>query len=246
MFDKLYKTASGEDRKYGIYAPGIDRFILIDSNDVWVTLQTAELLSSKLPTVAYVLNTSEQNINDTNCINYSILNKSNQRINNVSITVSRQHPKLIFLGPEDTITLAGHPEDYNTDEKQTALTVLREYARYVHKLSYIITVQEAVGNHYNNKTFAEKYFPNEWNKDLYIAGDRTNQYTGVFDKLKHAIYISSTIDELNDAIKNIWIEHVVEQGPMMAKFYEFLGQPIPPELKDKVQFEAVISSLHVI
>lgn len=246
MFDNVYKTASGEHRKYGIYAPGLDRFILIDSNDIWVTLQTAELLSSKLPTVAYILNSSAPDLTTSNCINYAILNKSNQRLNDVPITVSRQHPKLISLGADDKIVDLGLPADFTTIEKQSVLLELQEYAKYVHKLSYIVNLQEALGNHYDNKSFSKKYIPEDWCKNFYIAGDRTNQNIGVFEKIRHAIYFSLTKEELDNTIKEIWLEHITEQGPMMARFYNLLGQPIPLELENKTRFAPVISSFEII
>lgn len=242
MFDKLYKTESGEHRKYGIYAPGLDRFLLIDSNDMWVTLQTAELISSKIPTVAYILNDLAQGITDENCINYSILNKTNQRICDISITVAQQLPKLILLEDDGLIESAGLPEDFTSNEKKAALENLQAYTRYVHRLSYIINLQEAIGNHFDKRTFSEKYLPLEWRENLYLAGDRANKETGIFKKLRQVIYLSPSIDDLNIAMKDVWIEYVIEQGPMMAMFYKLLGQPVPEELKDKTTWTCATAS----
>ena len=110
-YKRFYVTSQGEKRKNAIFAPGIDRFILIDEYDFWTTLQIAEILSSKLPTVAYILQPNPPDINNTNCINYTIYNKTTQNLGTSPIVGGRQHPLLKVLNDIDSIVDVGIPED---------------------------------------------------------------------------------------------------------------------------------------
>lgn len=245
MFDKLYITTSGEHRKYGIYSPGLDRFILIDSNDVWVTLQTAELLSSKIPTVAYVLSDQAVDINNDNCINFSILSKTNQKIGPSTISIARQQPQLNFLNNNNIIVDSGLPVDFLSSEKQQYLVELKDFSMYVHKLSYVINILEASYNSFNNKNFVNKYLPTEWHT-LEVCSDRSQSPISVFDAIRQDVYLGNSVVEINTLIKQTWISHILEQGPVMARFYELLSQPVPEELSSMTEFKQVNSSIAII
>jgi hypothetical protein len=243
----IYRDADKRRRIHGIYAPGLDRFIFVDYSDVWVTLETAEILSSKLPTMAYVLHTINFDFNSENCTNYTITNKTNQVVSRVSIVNRRQTPCLMFAPyATNPIEYVGQNMDYVTPEKQEMIRRLQEYAQYVNDIVYVIRITNAMVNWTDGQSFIDKYVPSEFTNT--IDGPMSHQYDrssterGVFFEIRHALYISQTIEEAEQRIIDIWILHHHEQEYLLTSFYRNLGREVPQALSQFTVYTPVTIS----
>jgi len=231
FYQHFYKNSRGERRKHGIFAPGVDRFILIDSYDFWVTLQTAEVLSSKVPTLAYILPPLNFNLNNDNCINYTIFNKTQQRVGPSPAVVGRQHPQLKFLYDQDTITEAGTPEDYKTEEGQALLAKLQKYAQFVHQRMFAISITEAFYNPFNTDRFVSSYLTDNWTSGFSARHDRSSLDKGVFFELRNILYLSDNEAEAEEKIINLWQASSRDQLYLILGYYKVLNTPVPDALK---------------
>ena len=212
------------NKTYGIYGPGFDRFILTDNKDIWVTMQTAELLSSKLPTVMFIMPKSEL-VNPTD---YSLLNKLQYKIGPASISIARQYPQMKYIKKAEEIVYSGLAIDYTVEQ----IEHLKEFANYVHKLSYAIKFTETLYNPYDNTTFISNYIGLENIEELSHSTDRSNN--DVFKLIRHAIYLSKTIEEINQQLIQIWLDNHTDQGYLITSFYSLIGKPVPDVLLDAI------------
>lgn len=228
FYRHFYVNSTGEKRKNGIFAPGVDRFILIDEQDFWMTLQTAEILSSKLPTVAYMLPPSAAAVDNTNCINYTIYNKTQQKIGPSPIVAARQHPLLKFLYDTDLITEAGIPEDYKDNIE--ILERLVNYAQYVQQQVYVLNITDAFYNIVNTNKFSELYLDNAWLENISTKVDRSKFDKGAFFELRKILYLSNSIGEAEEKIVDFWLQNSTDQVYLMIGYYKILNKPIPEKL----------------
>ena len=231
----FYRNSKGERRKHGIFAPGVDRFILVDTYDFWITLQTAEILSSKIPTLAYILPPLDFNLDNTNCINYTIFNKTQQKVGPSPISAGRQRPQLKFLYDTDAITEAGVSEDYNTDEGRALLVKLQEYAQFVHQHMFAINITDAFYNPVNNHRFISSYVSNDWTDSFKSRHDRSSLDKGVFFELRNILYLSDTQEEAEEKITNLWLTSSRDQLYLITGYYKILNTPMPEALKPMMQ-----------
>jgi hypothetical protein len=246
----IYRDADKRRRIHGIYAPGIDRFILVDYSDVWVTLEAAEILCSKLPTVAYVLHTINFDFGDHNCLNFAITNKTNQVTGRASIVNRQQNPTLRFIPyATNPIEWAGPNPDYESPEKAEMLTKLQEYAQFVLDTVYAIKVTDAMANWEDGQTFMDKYIPSDMlvsiDGPLTHHYDRSNSERGIFFEIRHALYISLTIEEAEARIEEIWTKYSDQQEFLIKPFYYNWGRPSPEQFK-KLKYTPTKLSPHVL
>jgi hypothetical protein len=230
-YQYFYKDSQGNPRKYGIFAPGVNRFILIDENDMWVTLQTAELLSSKLPTVVYALPINNGGITAESCINFTIADKTQLRVGFTSIVTGKQTPMLKILYDTDALTNDGLPEGYK--DNLVALEKLLDYAEYVHKQVYAMNIAEAVYNLSNSTKFADLYIGNT---GLSTRNDLTQLEYGVFFEIRKILYLADNIEQAETEIINCWANNSADQSHVMAGYYKVLNETVPEQLKSLVKF----------
>jgi hypothetical protein len=247
----IYRDAYMRRRIHGIYAPGLDRFILVDYSDVWVTLETAEILCSKLATVAYVLHTINFDFGDHNCLDYAITNKTNQVTGRASIVNRRQNPTLRFIPyATNPIEWAGPNPDYDSPEGVEILRQLQEYAGFVLDTVYAIRVTDAIMNWEDGQRFIDSYIPGKLleSVDGKITHhyDRSDSERGVFFQIRYALYISLTIEEAMKRIEDIWELHQGQQEYLMTSFYNHWGRPMPAKFERTKTYRPVTISPHIL
>jgi hypothetical protein len=226
----FYRTSDQRPRQNGIFAPGIDRFLLIDNYDFWMTLETAEILSSKLPTLVYLITPLDSGMTHENCLDYTIFDKTQQKIVASSIATGRQQPILKFMYENDTVAYAGCPEDFKDPERNSMLKNIQEYARYVHRRVLAINLTEAFYNSANNRHFADTHLPAEWTAQVSSRVDRSELDKGVFHELRKVLYLSNTPEEADAEIINIWKKYSANQEFLILGFYKIVDLPVPEEL----------------
>lgn len=233
----FYQDSQGNRRHYGIFCPGIDRFVLISDLDLWLVSDTANILSSKIPTLVYVLPSDLNGITKENCIDYTIFNKTNQRVALSSILVARQNPLVKFLYDEDKITYAGMPEDYK--DNPDPISNIKNYANGIFDRVAAINLTEAFYNPFNTRGFVNACVPSEWVKNFASELDKSRLDNGIFLALKNVLYLSDSIEEADKKIIEIWKNFYHDVGYLIEGYYKILGLPLPEELKDKVGDNAV-------
>ena len=225
FYKHFYVNSQGDNRKHGIFAPGLDRFILIDDMDFWMTFETAEILSSKLPTVAYMMPPSAKHITSDNCINYTIQDKRLQRVGPSPLVGGRQHPLLKFLYDRDEIIEVGIPEDYKNNT--SILTKLTEYANFVKQQVYVINITDAFYNFENTNRFAERYLDDSWTEKVSSRMDRSQLKKGIFFELRKILYLSNSVEEAEEKIVEFWKNNYTDQVYLMEGYYKILNKPVP-------------------
>jgi len=230
-YERFYK-----DHTYAIFAPGLDRFILTDNTDYWITMQTAELLCSKLPTVMFIVPRIELN----NPTDYTLINKAQFKIGPSTISIARQYPQMKYIRDNKEIVFMGQAVDYTIEQTDN----LKRFSNYVHELSYAISITEALYNPYNNSTFLEKYIGLENIEDLSHKSDRSKN--NVFSLIRRTVYESNTIEEIKQNIIDIWLDNYHEQEYLISGFYNTLGESVPEQLKDHVVYTPTTVSTYIV
>ncbi len=228
FYKHFYTNSEGEKRKHGIFAPGLDRFILIDDKDFWMTYETAEILSSKLPTIAYMLPPNAKYVTNQNCIRHTILDKRTQRIGPSPIVGGRQHPLLKFLYDKDQVIDAGIPEDYKDNVE--ILERIMAYAQFVHQQVYVLNITDAFYNFENTARFAERYLDNSWIENISSRTDRSDLKKGIFFELRKILYLSNSVEEAEEKIVDFWATNYTDQTYLMEGYYKILNRPMPEKL----------------
>jgi hypothetical protein len=205
---------------YSIYSKGLDRFILVDRHDLHTTFQTAEILSSKISVIVYAID--KDIFKDINCLDFSIINKTNEKVGYSSALVSGQTP-IFRLLDSNNIQFTGTPIDYKHFAK--SLEDLKRYADYVHQYSYSILLIEKIFN--DNNSLISGMLPPEWLVDLEFSSSKMSSTTEVMNKIKQALYISESIEEASNRITDIWEHNSTDQSWMRDRFYKILKTPMP-------------------
>ena len=230
FYKTFYINSDGSRKKSAIFAPGLDRFILTDNTDYSVLLQIAEILSSKLPTLVYLLPTNDNGINDSNCINYTIFNKTQHRIVGSSILAGRQSPIGRYLNNDNEIIDVGIPEDYKNN--RAALDNLSEYAYFVKTHTYAINLTENFFDVFNTNRFATRYIDNSWLNEISTTIDFSNLKYGIFFELRKILYLASSVEEAENNIIKLWKNNYVDQDHLVRAYYKILDISIPTELSE--------------
>lgn len=218
----FYKDSDGNRRKYGIYAPPIDRFLHVSDQDLWMTLQTAALLSSKIQTSVYVL-PSHTEITNENCLYWGLYEKNN------AVLSSKQGPSVKLLHPSNRlIPYEDFPKDFTEDP--TLLNKLKKYVDYIYPRVCAINLSLVYADMHESNTPILQSLDNEWiNKfpDYYKSP--------VGRDFKNILYTKNSPKEAEDAINAYWQEFAVTKAPtgswdMVRHYYTILGEPIPSNL----------------
>lgn len=211
--DFYYST---EHRKYGLYVKSFDRFVLVDNKDIWVMLQTAEILSSKIASVVYLLPYEQTDINNLNCCSYRLTNKKSQTMGTTPLIFSAQSPVLR--------TLIGNVLEFADNRIPGEL---KDYAEFVHKHSYALSFTEAFTRYDETYSFAEKYLPVEWRSNLTSTYTRDTTSQGLFFEIRKALYLSNSIQQAEDALNHLWSVHGVNQPWIRNLYFKLLDQKVP-------------------
>lgn len=224
----FYHDDNGNRKKYAIYSPGLDRFLHVSDQDMWVSLETANIISSKIPTLVYVLSPDCNEMTNDNCLNYSLFNKSTQRVGTSNILVAKQNPVLKMLYPGDTIVNEGPHVDFKNN--QEIIEKLVKYINYVYDQTMAIKITEVFYNPFNSKGFINNYIADGSEDKVTSTSDWSN--VGVFSLLRTALYKSNSPEEANSAIIEVWKSIFTDIGYTIEGYYKILNIPVPEELVD--------------
>ena len=235
-YNLFYRDHTGMRRRYGIYVPSIDRFIHISDQDMWMSLETAEILSSKIQTMVYVIPPGYvtpqyvEVISNKNCTEWGIYDKSNLKVGSSNVLGARQTPAIKMLYPDDK--LENHtelPEDFQEDK--IILDNIKKYVDYVYPRVVAINIASTFYNPYYSKKFIDKYLDAGWSEKSSNKNDPSTAVRGIDIEIKNILYRSDSPEEAEDAIAKFWKNNYLDIGYMMTGYYRILGTPVPELLK---------------
>lgn len=204
LIDINYYEINGRAKKYGIYCQVLDRWLLVDWFDPWITFKTAQILSSKIATTVFILPPDINGMTNSNCLNYTILDKTKITLASVSMLIRSQIPVMKTRLLTENIVEAGLPKDYNNPLEIDHIVKLKEYTDFVNRCVFAIEWSNAAIGFYDNKTFSQSFFPDEWLYQINTYQDRTKDPDGFFNQLRKILYHSNTIEEAKDQIKKMF------------------------------------------
>lgn len=208
--DQLYQ------KKFGIYSTGFDRFILVDDKDIWIMLETAELLSSKLSTVVYVLPLESKEITNENCTGYSLNNKTSHKTGSTSLLFSAMIPSVR--------NLSGSPF---VKKENTVPQNISKFVEFVYVHTFAINLTESITRYDENSKFAKKYLEAEWFKDLKLTTTRDDLTEDLYFYLRKTLYLSQTIDEAEEKINQLWFDNSADQKHARDLYYKIINKEQP-------------------
>jgi len=235
-YSYFYRDEHGIRRRYGIYAPSIDRFLHISDQDMWMSLETAEIVSSKIQTMVYVLPpgyitpTHQEIVNNQNCTNWGIYDKSNLTVGSSNVLGARQTPAIKMLYPDDTLV------QYNSPPVDFASNLdmfikIKEYVDYVYPRVTALNISSTFHNPYYSKKFISKYLDKGWEENTSNNLDHSRVEGGIDNAIKNILYKSETPEEAEDTIAKFWLSNHLDIGYMMTGYYRILGMPVPDMLR---------------
>lgn len=229
LIDTYYYNSNDSLKKNAIYCQQIDRFILLDDYDVWITFKTANILSSKIATTVYLLPADANHLTNDNCINYTILNKTIFKRSNTADLIQSQTPTVKKLGSKNIIE-ADFPEDYKNPEGVYHIIKLKEYANFVNKIVFATEIANSK-NWIDNKTISSSFFPDSWSDDIssYEVSSH-EQDRSIFNQINSILYFSNSIEEARNSMILFFHQSLVQNSLSASKlkwFYEIARESNP-------------------
>jgi len=221
---RYYRTPNSETRKNGIYCPVFDRWLLIDHNDFWVTLDTAKVLSSKISSTVYIL-PDVMHLDNSNCLNWGLFNKTSQRRENSSDLVRGQIPLLRkFNGDFMQFVDPGYPEDFKTPEGIEILHRLKNFAEVTHRYMYAAKLTQAIQSAYDMKSFGQELVDPGILNGLESFHGPTEYNQSFIKTIKNFFYHANSVEEAESKIRDfVYLDNNHPAYRMRLKlFYEIL------------------------
>jgi hypothetical protein len=212
---------------YLVYAPGFDRVLYVDHGDPFTVMETAQILSSKVPLVVGSVKTLPT-FNDQNCLEYTIKDK-NIMFASSSIFYSRQWPS--FRRLNTSVEHKGWPDDYVEDIASVALKELQEYALFVAKCVKAIRITNLIFNTLPINQLALLHGPNTIPDNLSAPVDQSDVELGISVTLLSILYNGLNKESTLDDIDKFWggLSDVVLYR---NQFYQLIDQEQSDELKE--------------
>lgn len=211
----------GPDANYLIYSVGVDRFILSDRYDLWNTFETAKILSSKIPLTLIALTNCSIDINNENCLFYTVAEKTGWKMSENAC------PELGAVSGEDAVEEAGIALDFKDPISAKWLVNLQNYAFFCQKMLHAIRIADAETNS-DDAVFFKELLDQQIATVLQSRADHTRTPQGALLWTKRVLYTSSTIDEAINGINKIWDSRVLRDKDIREKFFEYSGLPFNP------------------
>jgi hypothetical protein len=218
-FSKSGFFPDNSKHRYGIYATGLSRFILIDRNDLWTTLTCAKILSSKIATAVISI---DAQVSLLSLINEEPLFYSLSELSKIKISQSRtQTPVLYKLKENNMLYRAGIPGDFQSLEGIEKLLKLQNYTLFVQKILYGIRL---AGTVFNNDDL--EFFGKLIGRDIYDVieprGDSSPLPYGIENSIMKVLYFSDSIDAALCEIEKIWNIVNFTESDYRKYFYELI------------------------
>ncbi len=211
----------GPDANYLIYSVGVDRFILSDKYDLWTTLENAKLLSSKIPLTLIALTNCSIDINNENCLFYTVSEKTGWKMSENAC------PELGAVSGNDAVEEAGIALDFKDPISAKWLVNLQNYAFFQQKVLHAIRIADAETNS-DDAVFFKELMDQGIATLLQSRADHTRTPQGALLWTKRVLYTSNSIEEAIAGINKIWDSRVLRDKDIREKFFKYSGLTFNP------------------
>jgi hypothetical protein len=218
---------SNNKRKYSLYTPGYNRFLLVDDLDIWMLFETANIVSSKISTIVYMLPYEETDISNDNCLNYEITNLSSQKIAGTPLIFASQTPLIKSIFGDNVIKKNNEHLDILNDAKK--------YVDFVHLHSYALNYTEFFTNYENNYNFSKKYLDEELLDTFRPTHERSTLKQGIFFNIRKILYLSDSIDEAETKLHKLWKDESADLPQLRELYFKILNKSQPEDLHTLVR-----------
>lgn len=206
----------------GIYCQAIDRWIYIGDDNPHLALSAAMALSSKIATTVYVV-PDDMGVQNSSCLNYSIVDKTKHTRGGVSDLITSQIPTLRRLESADQVKLVGYPVDFIGGKARKALSELKEYVEFVVKTVVVAEEVNATYNHQDNKVIADRYFERGWTDAVEPYADRSNMRDGFNAEIRKILYNAMSLKSARDKIDRMWKKNYKRIWWLADAYYDAIG-----------------------
>ncbi len=221
-----------------LYSPGIDRVICLDQYDPFTAVESAQILSSKLPLVVGV--TRSQDIDPARCLEFSLRDKELMFAFS-SIFYSRQWPS--FRRLTGGFEYLGWPTDYRDEPARGYLTQLRDYAEFVCQCVKAVKITNLIFNVLPMQQIVGQYLQQDWPVEVSVPADNTEALRGVSASILQILYDCDSVKSATAAINELW-KTIPDVVLYRNQFYQLLGVQQPDDVKG-VSFSGKITGFAV-
>lgn len=218
---KFYGLWYGRNLSNAIYSPGLDRFLLLDNFDLWITLETARILSSKLPTQVFLLGKDVLQFDNRDCLEYAVFNKADMAVNDSM--VGRQFSGISPLLDKNAVYKAGWPIDYVSTEKRIQLTNLRNYSFFCLRAVYAVKIADALRNDLPLAEILESVGCDDLAEHLSLPKDYSTSSRGLKKSIMRILYLSQHEDQALTEIETLWMHEGKNLPNYRDTFHYILG-----------------------
>ena len=189
-----------------LYSPGIERFFGITTLDIFTTMEIAQILSSKIPSiVVFSIKDGQTPFFNDNCHEYTLKDKNVYK-NSYEIQAPRYNK---FLNVDDIEHVDEMPVDYHPQhnfKNWQMLIKLKKYVQFVISTWYAAKVCEVTHNILPEYRYADDYF-NGLLPDNFIANIDTSMGTtkqGITAEIKKILYNCNLPREAVEQFNAMW------------------------------------------
>lgn len=195
LIGKYYPGAT-KDVKCGLYVNSFDRFMMVDSTDLWVMFDAAKILSSKFQCSVYVLH-DPLDINNNNCLLYSIKSKQAHLATELLPSVVVDDTEIFKVGP---------PKDYTDYQAFSRLVQQQEFCLFVLRCCYAIKCMDSKYNLKDMKQYGN-YFPDRdvrWEFDHMHESDIKFEDNYLLPSIEQILYKERNISDSLESITTVF------------------------------------------
>lgn len=189
-------------KQYAIYLNSIERFILI-LDDLWISVQTAKLLSSKMSICVCDISNFQQ-IENTDSLSWCLNDSSESKQN-------QQHPSLSIIN--NGIFNKGLPLDISLD----LLKVQKQFVEYVADVCRSAMLVDALLNNVNQKFYLDLL----GDSNFEVVDDDSGINGGFLKTVNTILYLSKTVTEIETKL-NLILNDPKSNRPSNLKLYREL------------------------
>jgi len=238
----LYYPGINSKTYYALYAPAVERFLLVERYNPMVFLQTGYVLSSKISGVIFLLPENEKHsaMTTESCLLFSLSHvKYNPEANVHGI---RPIPTMDLLRHNKIIKL-GEPKNFVTNGKKEMLIKLQSYAIFCQSCLHAINLASMLNQHTWTQIKNEQYYYN----NIFFETEAENIKKTDVEQIMHLLFFSNNKDEALTNIETFWLKKIENDTgdkifwpEKLARdllryinlFYSILGENTPHNLKN--------------
>ena len=237
-----YYPGNGSKVYYGLYSPPLRRFLLIDHHNIFALFKTAQVLSSKINTVLFILSKEENypQMTNENCLRFTFQhNKFQHESNGQGL---KQSPTATFLRADRSVKIikANLPAEFNYEDRKRKILETQNYAQYVNNCMHAIMLTEIIYQQIHIEQEQDEYNSFLFNKPL-----EPTLTTNVMNILTYAENIEAAQSQIN----TFWLKIITENlnkrvyypekwkrelQKHCSEFYKILGADTPDNIQTAI------------